>query len=245
MRSLRFVLVLGIASLGLLGAQPSDATAQRFRMSAPARPMVSPAMRSMMSTVRPRVMPFRPGVARFGPRAFDNRFRSGFFFPSGAFYGGYVPGLVTSGAVGSYGGSPYGVSTAPGSLSYSSDGPYAGSSYAPYGPYGDVPYTTNGLPAGAPTAPGQAAQVASVGISDNYFQPSRIAVPVGATVQWTNYGQQTHTITWDSDGWGSGELRPREVFSYTFNRPGTYAYHCARYSDMHGVVEVVPGGSAK
>lgn len=269
MRSLRFVLVVSMASLWLLGMQPSDANAQRGRamvarpmmrpmISPSMRPMTTPTMRPMFSHVRPTITPFRSSVAHFNTRAFDrrfdNRFRSGFFFPFGGLYGGYSPGyggyspgyggyspgLATTGAGGDSGSSP---SVASGSSRVS---PYSddGSSDGDYGPYANLPYGPSTLSSGSPAAPAQSVRVVSVGLSDNYFQPGRITVPVGTTVQWTNFGKQVHTITWDSDGWGSGELAPREVFSYTFNRPGTYAYHCARYKEMRGVVVVVAGGNA-
>jgi len=285
MRSLRFVLVVSMASLWLLGMQPSDANAQRGRamvarpmmrpmISPSMRPMTTPTMRPMFSHVRPTITPFRSSVAHFNTRAFDrrlfdNRFRSGFFFPYGGLYGGYYPGyggyypgyggynpgLASTGGGGDYGSSPSVAPSSYGVSPYSEDGPYGGSLYGDYGPYANLPYgpstLSSGSPVGAsgaysgsPAAPAQSVRVVSVGLSDNYFQPARLTVAVGTTVQWTNFGQQVHTITWDSDGWGSGELAPREVYSHTFNRPGTYAYHCARYKEMRGVVVVVAGGSA-
>lgn len=129
---------------------------------------------------------------------------------------------MASGGYGSYGGSPY-----------SADSSGTPSPYGAYGSYADLP-----------TASEQPAQIVSVGIGDDYFQPNQVTVVVGTTVQWTNFGKHVHTVTWD--GWGSGELRPRQVYSYTFNRAGSYAYHCAHHpNEMRGVVVVMPSGSSE
>jgi plastocyanin len=57
-----------------------------------------------------------------------------------------------------------------------------------------------------PPAKMQKQSMAAVGLYDNYFQPSTITVPIGTTIQWTNYGQQRHTVTWDDGRWSPKEL---------------------------------------
>jgi plastocyanin len=78
-----------------------------------------------------------------------------------------------------------------------------------------------------------------VGLYDNRFEPPALTVPAGTTVRWTNHGQHKHTVTSDRGDWGSKGLGPAETYSYTFTRPGTYAYHCEVHpEEMRGTVVV-------
>jgi plastocyanin len=45
-------------------------------------------------------------------------------------------------------------------------------------------------------------------------------------------------VTADGNGFGSGALAQGASFSFTFARPGTYAYHCSIHPSMHGSVVV-------
>jgi plastocyanin len=85
----------------------------------------------------------------------------------------------------------------------------------------------------------EAREAMQVGLSDNRFEPASLTVPVGTTVQWTNHGKHGHTVTSDKGDWGSNELGPSGVYSYTFSRPGTYTYHCKIHADqMRGTIIV-------
>jgi hypothetical protein len=53
-----------------------------------------------------------------------------------------------------------------------------------------------------------------------------IAIAKGTTVTWINEDNTTHTTTSNSGLWDSGVLQPNQNFSFTFNSPGTYYYHC-------------------
>jgi uncharacterized protein (TIGR03000 family) len=114
----------------------------------------------------------------------------------------------------------------------------------PYGGYGYGSYQTSqagdyGLDTYSAPAPGNKIVIENVALYDNSVRPSTITVAPGTTVQWRNSGEHTHTVTSNSKGWDSGELYPGEVFSYTFNRPGTFAYHCTLHAnEMRGVVVV-------
>lgn len=70
------------------------------------------------------------------------------------------------------------------------------------------------------------------------FQPEVLKVKVGAKVTWTNDDTVAHTVTADTDSFASGNVQPRGSFSFTFTRPGTYAYHCSIHPSMHGSVVV-------
>lgn len=70
------------------------------------------------------------------------------------------------------------------------------------------------------------------------FQPEILKVKVGAKVTWTNDDTVAHTVTADTTSFASGNLQPGGSFSFTFTRPGTYAYHCSIHPSMHGSVVV-------
>jgi plastocyanin len=70
------------------------------------------------------------------------------------------------------------------------------------------------------------------------FQPEVLKVKVGAQVTWTNDDTVAHTVTADTTSFASGNLQPGGSFSFTFTRPGTYAYHCSIHPSMHGSVVV-------
>jgi plastocyanin len=89
---------------------------------------------------------------------------------------------------------------------------------------------------GLSTAQAQPVGAGAVSIVDFAFAPAAITVSVGSTVAWLNIGAFTHTATSDTGLWDSGDLGPAGSFSYTFNLPGVYLYHCTIHSDMTGTV---------
>jgi plastocyanin len=78
----------------------------------------------------------------------------------------------------------------------------------------------------------------SVSIEDFYFEPAEAAVQPGDTVTWTNEGARPHTVTADDGSFDSGTLQPGQSFSWTFEAPGTVAYHCEIHPSMMGSVSV-------
>lgn len=81
-------------------------------------------------------------------------------------------------------------------------------------------------------------EMTEVNISGFAYDPAAISVPVGTTVMWTNNNSVPHTVTSDDGLWDSGNLNPGSTFSYTFEQPGTFAYHCEIHPTMTGTVEV-------
>lgn len=88
----------------------------------------------------------------------------------------------------------------------------------------------------------QAAQV-EVKMSDKppRYEPEKVAINVGDTVEWVNSGQTLHTVTADpaksvnksnvslpagAKPFDSGFMPPGTRFKHTFTVPGTYKYFC-------------------
>ena len=88
----------------------------------------------------------------------------------------------------------------------------------------------------------QSAGTSSVEIKDFAFAPLTIKIKVGRTVTWTNQDSTKHDVAPDSesaDFKGSNKLLAKgESYSFTFNKAGTYAYHCTPHPNMRATVEV-------
>jgi plastocyanin len=90
----------------------------------------------------------------------------------------------------------------------------------------------------SPEAGNGEAAAASIEIKDFAFNPPTIEVAAGTTVTWTNNDSAPHTVTQDGGGFQSGRLDQGQTFSFTFDTPGTYEYHCEFHPNMHGTVVV-------
>ena len=76
-------------------------------------------------------------------------------------------------------------------------------------------------------------------VIDNFsFSPAAASVPVGAVVTWTNRDDVPHNIVSSQHAFKSPVLDTNERFSYTFDKPGTYAYYCSLHPKMTGQVVV-------
>ncbi|MBI4283951.1 MAG: cupredoxin domain-containing protein [Chloroflexi bacterium] len=89
--------------------------------------------------------------------------------------------------------------------------------------------------------PTQVLSVTTIG--DNFFAPAFLTTTVGATVTWTNTGQKPHTVTSDSGFFDSGMLNPGQTFSFSFQSPGIYSYHCNFHNGQAGSIAVTGSGS--
>ena len=67
-----------------------------------------------------------------------------------------------------------------------------------------------------------------------------LEIAVGTTVTWQNADDVPHTATSKDDPqvFDSGPLDTDEKFSFTFAKPGKYAYYCKVHPHMTGVVIV-------
>jgi plastocyanin len=111
-----------------------------------------------------------------------------------------------------------------------------------------------GQGAAVQTAPNTSAapQVAQSGdstvtMTDIAFQPADLTVKAGTTVVWKNTSQVPHTVTSDTGLFDSGQapnewLANGKEFSYTFDKPGTYSYHCVPHKAAGMVGKIVVTG---
>jgi len=89
----------------------------------------------------------------------------------------------------------------------------------------------------APTA-GAQGKTMTVSIKNFAFNPPNATVAPGTTVTWVNNDQAPHTATANNGAFDSGTLQPGQSYSFTFDKPGTYAYHCNIHPDMTATVTV-------
>ena len=86
------------------------------------------------------------------------------------------------------------------------------------------------------------------------YQPSRVDIRVGQTVEWQNEGQVSHSVTDDParadkpgdallpsgvTSFNSGSVMPGARFRHTFMQPGRYRYFCLTHEGDKMVGEVI------
>ena len=98
-------------------------------------------------------------------------------------------------------------------------------------------------PAGNPGTP--SVNTTNVAIQGFAFNPPAITVSVGDTVTWTNQDSVPHDVASDPHpthtdlpGLRSGTLNPGQSYSFTFDKAGTWSYHCHLHPTMKGAVTV-------
>ena len=97
------------------------------------------------------------------------------------------------------------------------------------------------------STPPQSVEGTAVSIADIAFAPEQLAVPLGATVDWTNDDPFEHTVTATDGTFDSGVIAEAETFAWTFDTPGLFEYFCAIHPSMVGTVtvgDVSPAASA-
>ena len=98
---------------------------------------------------------------------------------------------------------------------------------------GDNTTTTTATP--GTTGGGGGAQVVMKSMA---FDPASVTIKAGESVTWTNQDSATHTVVGDDDEFQSGDLANGASFSFTFDKAGTYTYHCGIHPSMKGTVVV-------
>jgi plastocyanin len=98
---------------------------------------------------------------------------------------------------------------------------------------------------GGPVTDGRGTKVA---IERFCFSPTVLYARPGDAVTWANRDSVPHNVGGANLAWGSFEqLRPGRSTSYSFSRPGVYAYVCSLHPGMVGTVVVAepgPGATA-
>ncbi|HEX3384697.1 MAG TPA: cupredoxin family copper-binding protein [Mucilaginibacter sp.] len=79
----------------------------------------------------------------------------------------------------------------------------------------------------------------SVTIQNFAFSPATVRVTIGGTVTWTNKDGVAHTVTDVGGSFNSGDLPADQTYSMTFNKAGTYSYHCTIHPTMPTATVVV------
>lgn len=105
--------------------------------------------------------------------------------------------------------------------------------------------STSSTPAATATQAGNTSTVMIITDSSGAFafSPASLTIKAGTTVIWKNVTTVGHTVTSD-DGksFDSGSANPiaaqSGTFSFTFNTPGTFAYHCSIHPFMKATVIV-------
>jgi plastocyanin len=81
-------------------------------------------------------------------------------------------------------------------------------------------------------------QAVTVTIGNFVFGPETLTVPAGTTVTWVNGDDIPHTVVATDKSFRSKVLDTDERFSFTFSKPGAYAYFCSIHPHMTGKVVV-------
>jgi plastocyanin len=97
--------------------------------------------------------------------------------------------------------------------------------------------TVGSAPVGAQSSSG------AVTVGDNYFRPQDVTVTAGTKVTWSNKGKIVHSVTPNKGKrFGTKALPRGKRYSYTFKKPGKYAYYCTFHgspnSGQHGTITV-------
>ena len=70
------------------------------------------------------------------------------------------------------------------------------------------------------------------------FAPVSLTVAAGTTDTWGNNDSTAHTATADGGRWNSNAVSAVKTFTFKFDAPGTYKYHCTIHSFMNGTIVV-------
>jgi plastocyanin len=77
-----------------------------------------------------------------------------------------------------------------------------------------------------------------VAIPGRFYAPQQTSVLVGQAVTWRNDDTADHTVTSSDAGFDSRRVGHGSTFAFTFDRPGSYEYHCTLHRYMRGTVHV-------
>jgi len=90
-----------------------------------------------------------------------------------------------------------------------------------------------------PRSTATTSKAASATIKNYAFAPQALTVKAGTRITWTNRDSTAHTATTDQGSLDTGTINPGQSKTIDFQRPGTYAYHCAFHAFMTGTITVL------
>jgi|HubBroStandDraft_6_1064221.scaffolds.fasta_scaffold331799_1 plastocyanin len=83
-----------------------------------------------------------------------------------------------------------------------------------------------------------AADMDTIVLKNFHFAPTSLTVPAGTTVTWENQDGEPHTVVSMDGLFRSGGLDQNDVFTFTFDTPGTYRFLCSIHPQMMGTIVV-------
>lgn len=101
---------------------------------------------------------------------------------------------------------------------------------------GKIPFT-NTLKISTPT-PTKTQTDSTITIENYTYSPANLVVKVGDTVTWVNNDTVGHTATSNDGAFDTGLIGQANEASVTFDKPGTYSYHCTPHPQMTGTIVV-------
>ena len=93
-------------------------------------------------------------------------------------------------------------------------------------------------PTAAPPGPSNEERLVPTAMRSMGYTDSKLEVATGTTIAWSNQDQVPHTVSGDDNSFDSGVIDSDAVWRHTFDRPGTYSYHCTLHPFMKATVVV-------
>jgi plastocyanin len=75
-------------------------------------------------------------------------------------------------------------------------------------------------------------------LHDQTIEPYQTKITKGTTITFINKDPKTHTVSEFNKNFYSGNLKPNDSFSFTFNDTGYYAFYCNYHNSMVGQIIV-------
>lgn len=77
-----------------------------------------------------------------------------------------------------------------------------------------------------------------VALQNFAYSPSTLTVKAGTTVTWINLDSATHDVISDDGTFNSSNMGKDQTYNHTFDKTGTYSYHCSFHPSMTGKIVV-------
>ncbi len=82
----------------------------------------------------------------------------------------------------------------------------------------------------------------AAGQGANAYAPPLLTISLAAkqSIKWRNNDNIDHTVTEDNGVFGSAALGQGGTYTFVFDTPGVYAYHCSIHPTMVATITVNP-----